>query len=162
MAENKNIKKILDYHWNLIVPVRVDEICQKLGIKVSTIDINQEPNSFLICGIKNGQRFIKYRQNVSSTSIIRKLISIGLSKHVNNHIFSEEVLSYGNDVFVKNDSLTHSIDLSIFPEFLMPKEAIDVYICKEKIFEISELSKIFDVTETDMYLRLVKLKYLPS
>lgn len=162
MSENKKIEKMLHFHWDLIVPVRVDNICHRLGIELSTIDLNENKNSFLICGIKNNKRFIQYRGNVSSTAIIRKIISIGLSKHINNHFFDNEILCYGDDIFIKNDSLTHSIDLSLFPEILMPKKAIYVYTCKEKIYEISELSKIFDVDKRDMYKRLVALKYLPN
>lgn len=146
---------LLDSYWDGQIPVRTDHIAHRLGFNVRTIKENNA-DTYLVLRFEAGKHIIEYNKNLS-TKLVRACLAFAIVKILDNFydtdtkVYKKEVLNI--DCFFSQSTLLKAFDI------LFPKEALDVYIHKMKIYEIVRLAEIFDGWDYHMYYQMKKLKY---
>ncbi len=161
------VKNILDANWDWRLPVNIQDIAEKLNIKVDSINpFNPDHNDYRglsgLAEINNqGQRVI-YCNSTESTNRNRFTLAHELGHHVLNHVNPQ------NPCF-RDDSNTFSSNSPVWQEreannfaaqLLMPLDAIKTMLFVKGISNIKQLAEIFQVSEAAMYYRLKNLGYL--
>lgn len=146
---------LLDSYWDGIVPVRTDMIAYHLGFDVRPLkEISTE--IYVVLRTEQGKHVIEYNKDLP-TNLIRACLAFAIVEILDN-FYDTDTKIYKKEVLNINCIYSQSTLLKSF-DILFPKEALDVYIHKMKIYEIVRLAEIFDGWDYHMYYQMKKLKY---
>lgn len=158
------VKSILDANWDWHLPVNVEYIASKLGIKVSILNPWNSENEGL-SGLaeidNNGFRVIHYN-NSESKNRQRFTMAHELGHHVLNHVNPQNpCFRDDTNTFNSNSPVWQEREANNFAaQLLMPLDAIKTMLFVKGISNIKQLADIFQVSEAAMYYRLKNLGYL--
>lgn len=155
MTAINTARRILDMYWDYKIPVSVEAIASKMGVKIRSSSILEGGND--ISGrfdIINGIPVCSIRETDSEQ---RKRFTLA-------HELGHFALKHGGGFRDNSASFNlynydqREVDANAFAaEILMPKIAVDYMIEQKNITNISELARIFNVSYTAMKFRLVNL-----
>lgn len=151
------VRKLLNAHWDHLLPVNVELIACSLGYEIKMLN-----------------PFILDQQGLSGMASIedgRKVIYVSRSDHPNRqrftiaHEIGHHYLGHTNEGFPQfRDNPNNYSTGFISPvereanefaaEMLMPEEAILALVERRGITDTTRLASIFDVSESAMYWRL--------
>lgn len=155
-------KAVLNSHWDGRLPVRPDLIAHKMGIKVTPL-VSDGSNSSQ-CGFAEitpeGRHVISYNTS-DPHSRIRFTLAHELGHHVLGHTRNgKKFREYTNPSWNDGNYVEEKDANRFAAELLMPEEAIETLINREKVYAVADLAKRFDVSEEAMYWRMKNLGYL--
>jgi len=161
------VKNILDANWDWRLPVNIQDIAEKLNIKVDSINpFNPDHNDYRgLSGLAEintqGQRVI-YCNSIESTNRNRFTLAHELGHHVLNHVNPQNpCFRDDSNTFNSNSSIWQEREANNFAaQLLMPLDAIKTMLFVKGISNIKQLAEMFQVSEAAMYYRLKNLGYL--
>ena len=151
-------KRILDAHWDNLLPIRPTDIARSLGME---IDVTNEFNLSGEAEIRDGQRIIKFNPNESANRQ-RFTMAHEIGHHVLGHVTPLTPRHRDNaGSFSSGDHDRQEVQANRFAAaLLMPKLAIDTLVYREGITDISKLAEIMRVSEAAMYYRMKNLNMI--
>nr|WP_282560224.1 ImmA/IrrE family metallo-endopeptidase [Motilimonas cestriensis] len=159
------VRKILECHWDWVLPVKVDSIGRRLSIQVRKLDpLNAEHTG--LSGMVEIQDDLKLAYFNASESINRQRFALahGIGHLVLGHVISAAPrLVDGEDgrhYSASNSSQMEQEANNFAMQLLMPKDAIDYVINQEKVNNINYLAVKFGVSEVAMHARLKNLGWM--
>jgi len=158
------VKNILDANWDWRLPVNVENIASKLGVKVSILSpwIRENDGLSGLAEIdSNGNRVI-YFNNSESKNRQRFTMAHELGHHALNHVNPQNpCFRDDSNTFNSNSSVWQEREANNFAaQLLMPLDAIKTMLFVKRITNIKQLAEMFQVSEAAMYYRLKNLGYL--
>lgn len=144
-------KEILDRYWDLLLPVKVDDIAKRCGILIRPLDESLCQN---FSGIASIDKVIYYNQNESANRQ-RFTIAHELGHHVLGHTMYGDMF---RDIF--KDGIYHPKEVaanSFAAEILMPFRAV-LRLAGSKGFKTEyDLAVLFNVSIYAVHWKLVNL-----
>ncbi|WP_346351008.1 ImmA/IrrE family metallo-endopeptidase [Oceanimonas sp. AH20CE76] len=151
-------KRILDAHWDKLLPVRPADIARALGMQIDVLD---GPELSGEAEIRDGHQVIKFNRN-ESTNRQRFTMAHEIGHHVLGHVTPFNPKHRDNaGSFSSGNHDWQEVQANRFAAaLLMPKLAIETLVYREGITNISRLAEIMRVSEAAMYYRLKNLNML--
>ncbi|OIN09105.1 ImmA/IrrE family metallo-endopeptidase [Oceanisphaera psychrotolerans] len=156
--EEAVVKRILDAHWDKLLPVRPADIARSLGMRIDVLD---GPDLSGEAEIRDGQKVIKFNRN-ESTNRQRFTMAHEIGHHVLGHVTSSKSKHRDNaGSFSSGNNDWQEVQANRFAAaLLMPKLAIETLVYREGMTNISRLAETLRVSEAAMYYRLKNLGML--
>lgn len=156
------VNAVLNSHWDGRLPVRPDVIAHRMGIEVRPLSPSANGNE--PCGIAeitpDGRRVIYYN-SYDPNSRIRFTLAHELGHHVLGHTQNGRMFrDFSNPDWNDGNYIEEREANRFSAELLMPQEAIEMSINRDKIYSVQGLAGLFDVSEEAMYWRLKNLGYI--
>lgn len=159
-------ENILNYYWNYKLPVDVNLITQQMGIHVQYVDEINSSNKNAIGKIEipNHRQITFIIRNQSNDSLWQKRFTLA---HQIGHVALNHHNNHGNnlietiDCFNLNNPNWIEREANVFAmRLLMPKNAIETAIMDFNLSTVSQLTKLFNVSQLSMRTRLKELKWI--
>lgn len=156
------VNAVLNSHWDGRLPVRPDLIAHRMGIEVRPLTPSFDGSA--PCGVaeitSDGRRVIYYNGQ-EPHSRIRFTLAHELGHHILGHTQQGRMYrDFSNPAWNDNNSIEEKDANRFSAELLMPDEAVNTLINRDKIYSIPDLAARFDVSQEAMYWRMKNLGYL--
>ncbi|MGT4068057.1 UNVERIFIED_CONTAM: ImmA/IrrE family metallo-endopeptidase [Aeromonas hydrophila] len=153
--------KLLDAYWDRRLPVDVNAISARLGFKmVSTGPFDPNPENHSLSGYaainNSGERIVAYNP-MEPHYRARFTIAHEIGHHYLGHT------QFGHCYRDSNATYQDNIEAQaneFAAQLLMPEEAVNFYVRQQGVLNITQLSNIFNVSESAMYFRLKNLGFV--
>lgn len=133
-----NAAYISNRYWDMLLPVKTDNIAENLGFRVLPVNMDRHSDVKLMLSIEKGLKTIGYNPK-DTTREIRKAIAIGISKYVNGRVSPNDFLKFTDISLNKVESLEDDLDLKMAWDLIMPRDAL-----RTMVLRVGQTVKNFD------------------